>query len=94
MPFTSTQQSSQVLPTQLSHPVPQTQKKTFQPKVASSVQKLNNIKNIPMLNNNVNLNLAPAPQQCTTSSSDMKLLIEKKRQEALMKLRRRQPQKP
>lgn len=92
MPFTSTQQSSQVLPTQLSHPEPQTPKKTFQPKVASSMQKLNNIKNTPTLNNNVNLNLAP--QQCTTRSADMKLLIEKKRQEALMKLRRRQPQKP
>lgn len=92
LPFTSTQQSAHVLPTQVSHPVSQTPKKTFQPKVASSIQKLNNLKKNPLPNNNVNLNLAP--QQSATSSADIKILIEKKRQEALMKLRRRQPQKP
>lgn len=92
LPFTSTQQSTHVQPTQLSHPVSQTVKKTFQPKVASSVQKLDNLKKSPMPNNNVNSNLTS--QQSANGSTDIKLLIEKKRQEALMKLRRRQPQKP
>lgn len=91
LPFTTTQQSTQVLPAQLSHSVSQTVKKTFQPKVASSLLKLNNLKKNPVPNNNVNVNLSP--QQKTNSSEDIKLLIEKKRQEALMKLRRRQPQK-
>lgn len=92
LPFTITQQSTEVLPTHVSPPVSQRMKKTFQPKVASSVRKLDNFKNFPIANNNVNLNLLP--QQNTNSSADIKLLIEKKRQEALIKLRRRQPQKP
>lgn len=52
----------------------------FQPKVASSASMKNKL-------NTVNSQLKP-----TNSSEDLKLLIEKKRQEALMKLRRRQIQ--
>lgn len=53
----------------------------FQPKVASSAATMKNKLNT--------VNSDPKP---TNSSEDLKLLIEKKRQEALMKLRRRQIQ--
>ncbi|XP_047994078.1 uncharacterized protein LOC125232457 isoform X2 [Leguminivora glycinivorella] len=112
LPFTS--QSSQQQP--------EIKKKQFQPKFASTVNKVPNVmnnvastlNNFPNVTNNVastmnrvastnnkilpkDLNQASSNFQqnnvISDKSKDIKLLIEKKRQEALMKLRRRQPQK-
>ncbi|KAI5632505.1 hypothetical protein NE865_14774 [Phthorimaea operculella] len=98
LPFTSSQQPSQQtltsqafkpaaqLPPQIAKPLPQTvQKKTqFQPKVPSTA----NVRE-PVVPNRTNI----VPQSMPNNDpTNIKLLIEKKRQEALMKLRRRQPQ--
>ncbi|KAJ2942009.1 hypothetical protein O0L34_g10923 [Tuta absoluta] len=96
LPFTSSQQSTQQtlhsqafkhptqLPTQIAKPQVQTvQKKTqFQPKVPSTA----NIKQSVITNQTYTAQNLPS-----NDPSNIKLLIEKKRQEALMKLRRRQP---
>lgn len=87
LPFTL--QQTQSLPTQLTEQVKKTQ---FQPRVASS---MSNLKNNSILVNTVNVAkqiVTSNVQKSTNNSVDLKLLIEKKRQEALMKLRRRQPQ--
>lgn len=83
-PIPSTQTSQQFLPkiheeTGIPKKLPETilpKKAQFQPKVASSVI---NVQNKPFQKNN-------------DSVVDLKSIIEKKRQEALMKLRRRQTQ--
>ncbi|CAG9789071.1 unnamed protein product [Diatraea saccharalis] len=75
LPFTSSQQSAQSLP----ELVQQNKHSKFQPKIPSSIaQKSVPVSSIPYNNTK-------------ESSTDIKLIIEKKRQEALMKLRRRQP---
>lgn len=63
-------------------PVPTAKKAQFRPRIASNAVSKNNL----AVNNNSQLKVSSNPV-------DLKLLIEKKRQEALMKLRRRQPQK-
>ncbi|XP_045502818.1 uncharacterized protein LOC123699828 isoform X2 [Colias croceus] len=83
LPFTTSQH-----PIQGSSQNQPIQKKTvFQPKVPSITKGLSDVKNnnsVAKANNNT--------EQNKIDSSNVKLLIEKKRQEALMKLRRRQPQ--
>lgn len=85
LPFT--QQSSQVLPTRCTQQP--TKKPVFQPRVAST-KNTNKVQN----NNHMIQKNYPQPNS-STEPVDLKLLIEKKRQEALMKLRKRQlPNKP
>ncbi|XP_059058253.1 uncharacterized protein LOC131851728 [Achroia grisella] len=79
LPFTSTQKSSQFQATQNTQQSAITRSQ-FQPKVLSS--------NSNILSTNIN----NVYKQKTSNSTDLKLIIEKKRQEALLKLRRRQPQ--
>ncbi|CAH4031525.1 unnamed protein product [Pieris brassicae] len=87
LPFTASQQCSQLANslTQQSIDTLPTKKSVFQPKVASAPTKLLNQKNIP------NMNDRKPKLHVKDDAADLKLLIEKKRQEALMKLRRRQP---
>ncbi|XP_053613947.1 uncharacterized protein LOC128677260 isoform X3 [Plodia interpunctella] len=82
LPFTSSQNSKQLSQPQQSQAAPR--KALFQPRIPSAaVQKISQPTQLPDLNRN---------QQKSNGPVDIKLLIEKKRQEALMKLRRRQPQ--
>lgn len=78
LPFTSSQNTTQSLPEPVTLPMRNTK---FQPKIPSSATE--KTQRDLRANNNV--------QKKANATADIKLLIEKKRQEALMKLRRRQP---
>lgn len=92
LPFTASQHLSQLHSTQIQQTVDakQAKKSVFQPRIPSTitVPVIPDVKAVPL--NPVNSMISSTINE-KNDSSNLKLLIEKKRQEALMKLRRRQP---
>lgn len=76
LPFTVPQQSNPTLSQQIK---PAVKKTSFQLKIPSNINRVNNSAR------------ANNPTQKTNSDIDIKLIIERKRQEALLKLRKRLP---